>query len=44
VIASLLVPQSMSYALLLGVPVQYGLYSAVVRGARARLPSARALP
>jgi SulP family sulfate permease len=31
VIASLLVPQSMSYALLLGVPVQYGLYSAVVR-------------
>ena len=29
VTASLLIPQSMSYALLLGVPVQYGLYSAV---------------
>ena len=30
VVASVLVPQSMSYALLVGVPVQYGLYSAVV--------------
>jgi high affinity sulfate transporter 1 len=29
VVASLLIPQSMSYALLVGVPVEFGLYSAV---------------